>query len=71
MSTLWERYNVMGKFFYGFGGTFWERKIVGWVGTNFNEILIKILTFSFIKMRLKVSSVKWHPFCLGLNVLTE
>ena len=36
---------------------------------NFSEILIEILTFSFKKMRLKVSSAKWRPFCLGLNVL--
>ena len=40
-------------------------------GTNFSEILIEILTFSFKKMRLKVSSVKRQPFCLGLNVLTH
>ena len=39
------------------------------LGTNFNEILIEILTFSFMKMRLKVSSAKWRPFYLGLNVL--
>ena len=39
------------------------------LGTNFNEISIEILTFSFIKMRLKVSSAKWRPFCLDLNVL--
>ena len=39
------------------------------LGTNFSEILIEILTFSFKKMRLKVSSVKWRPCCLGLNVL--
>ena len=39
------------------------------IGTNFNEMLIEILTFSFTKMRLKVSSAKWRPFCLGLNVL--
>ena len=39
-------------------------------GTNFNEILIKILIFSFKKMHLKASSAKWRPFCLGLNVLT-
>ena len=39
------------------------------LGTNFSEILIKISTFSFKKMRLKVSSAKWRPFCLGLNVL--
>ena len=41
------------------------------LGTNFSEISIKILTFSFTKMRLKVSSAKWRPFCLGLNVLTR
>ena len=39
------------------------------LGTNFNEMLVAILTFSFMKMRLKVSSAKWRPFCLGLNVL--
>ena len=38
------------------------------IGTNFSEILIKILTFSFKKMRLKLSSGKRRPFCLGLNV---
>ena len=41
------------------------------LGTNFSEILIEILTFSFTKMRLKVSSAKRWPFCLGLNVLTH
>ena len=41
------------------------------LGTNFSEILIEILTFSFKKMRLKVSSAKWRPFCLGLNVLSD
>ena len=39
------------------------------LGTKFSEILSKILTFSFKKMWLKVSSAKWRPFCLGLNVL--
>ena len=43
--------------------------LMGPSGTNFNEILIKVLTFSFKKMRLKVSSTKLRPFCLGLNVL--
>ena len=43
--------------------------LIGPLGTNFSENSIKILTFSFTKMRLKVSSVKWRPFCLGLNVL--
>ena len=41
------------------------------LGTNFNEILIEIPTFLFTKMRLKVSSAKRQPFCLGLNVLTN
>ena len=40
------------------------------LGTNFSEILIEIITISFKKMRLKVSSAKWRPFCLGLNVST-
>ena len=44
--------------------------LIGPLGTNFSEILIEILTFSFKKMRLKVSSAKRRPFCLGLNVLT-
>ena len=43
--------------------------LIGPLGTNFSEILIAILTFSFKKMRLKVSSAKRRPFCLGLNVL--
>ena len=37
--------------------------------TNFCEILIELLTFSFKKMCLKVSSATWRPFSLGLNVL--
>ena len=44
--------------------------LIGPWGTNFNEILIGIQTFSFTKMHLKMSSVKWRPFCLGLNVFT-
>ena len=43
--------------------------LIGPLGTNLSEILIEILTFSFKKMRLKVSSAKWRPLCLGLNVL--
>ena len=39
------------------------------LGTNFNEILIGIQTFSFKKMHLKMLSAKWRPFCFGLNVL--
>ena len=45
--------------------------LIGPLGTDFSEILIEIQTFSFKKMRLKVSSAKWRPFCLGLNVLTD
>ena len=44
--------------------------LIGPVGTNFSEILIEIYTFSFKKMRLKISSAKWWPFCLRLNVLS-
>ena len=40
------------------------------LGTNFSEILSEILTFSFKKMHLKVSSMIWRLFCLGLSVLT-
>ena len=44
--------------------------LIGPLGTNFSEILIEILTFSLKKIRLKMSSVKYCPFRLGLNVLT-
>ena len=43
--------------------------LIGPLGTNFSEILIRIQTFSFRKMHLKMSSAKWPPFCLGLNLL--
>ena len=43
---------------------------IGLLQTNFSEILIEIQIFSFMKMCLKVSSAKWRPFRLGLNVLT-
>ena len=43
--------------------------LIGPLGTNLSEISIEILTFSFKKMHLKVSSAKQRPFCLGLNVL--
>ena len=39
------------------------------LGTNFTEISSEIHAFSFKKMHLKMSSAKWRPFCLGLNVL--
>ena len=37
--------------------------------TNLSEILIKIHAFSFKKIHLKMSSGKYHPFCLCLNEL--
>ena len=42
----------------------------GPLGTNFSEILIKILNFSFMKMHLKIWSAKRRPFCPGGDVLT-
>ena len=45
--------------------------LIGPLGTNFNEILIVIQTFSFKTIRLNVSSGKWRPFCLCLNVLSH
>ena len=43
--------------------------LIGPLGTNFNEIFIKIQIFSFMKMHLKISSAKWRPFCLSINML--
>ena len=43
--------------------------LIGPLGTNFNEILIEINTFSSKKIHFKLSSGKWRPFCLDLNVL--
>ena len=45
--------------------------LIGPLGTNFSEMLIEIHTFSFKKIHLKMSSGKWRPFCLGLNVLMD
>ena len=44
--------------------------LIGPLWTNISEILTKYSIFLFKKMRLKVSSAKWRPFCLGLNVLS-
>ena len=59
----------------------WRRQAIIWtndgilsigpLGTNFSEILIRIQTFSFKIMEFKMSSAKWHPFCLSLNVLNK
>ena len=40
--------------------------LIGPIGTNCSEMLI----FSFKKIHFEMSSGKWRPFCLGLNVLT-
>ena len=45
--------------------------LIGPIATNFSEILIKIITFSFKKMRSKVSSGKRRPSCLYLKVLSN
>ena len=45
--------------------------LIGTLGTTFSEIVIEIRIFSFKKMGLKVSSAKWRPSCLGLNVLMD
>ena len=43
--------------------------LIGPLGRNLGEILIEIHIFSYKKIHLKMSSGKWRPFCLGLNVL--
>ena len=45
--------------------------LIGPIGTNFSEMLIEIHTFSFNKIHLKMSSGKWRPFYLGLNVINR
>ena len=45
--------------------------LIGPLGTNFNEILIEIHIISPKKIHLKMSSEKWRPSCLGLNVLMQ
>ena len=39
---------------------------IGLLGTNFNEIIIKIKNSLLMKMHLKISSAKWQPFCPGV-----
>ena len=43
--------------------------LIGTLGTNIRESLIECYLFSFKKMHMKMSSGKWRPSCLGLNVL--
>ena len=44
--------------------------VIGPLETNFSEIEIKIQNVSFMKMHLKMSSVKRLPFCPGGDKLT-
>ena len=39
--------------------------------TNFSQVVLKIQTFLFRKIHLKMSSTKFRPFCLGLMVLNK
>ena len=39
------------------------------LGTDFSKVLIEKKTFLSKKMHLKISSGKWRPLCLGLNVI--
>ena len=43
---------------------------IGPLRTYFSENLIKTQQFSLKKVHVKMSSAKWCPSCLGLNVLT-
>ena len=43
--------------------------LIGPLETNFSEISIEIYKFLSKKMHSKMSSGKWRPSCLGLNVL--
>ena len=49
----------------------WTNARILWIqtlGTNFSEISSETHTFSFKKMHLKMSSVKWWQLYFGLNV---
>ena len=46
-----------------------EVSLIGSLWTNFSEVWIEIPTFSYKKIRFKLSSAKWRPFCVCLNVL--
>ena len=43
--------------------------LIGPLGTHFSEISLANYQLSFKKMPLKMSSEKWRPSCLGLNLL--
>ena len=43
--------------------------LIGTLGTNISALLSEIQTFSYKKVYCKMSSEKWQPFCLDINVL--
>ena len=43
--------------------------LIGSLGTNPSEMLFGIQTFTFKKIKRKMLSAKWRPFCLRLNML--
>ena len=42
--------------------------LIAFLRTNVSEISIKSEKFSHNKIKLKMSSAQWQPFCLSLNV---
>ena len=42
--------------------------LIGLLVTNFSEMLIKMIIFSFKKNYLNFSSGNWQPFCLSFDV---
>ena len=42
--------------------------LIGLLGSSFNKIWITIKQFWYTKTNLKMSSAKWGPFCLGINM---
>ena len=47
----------------------WSNAGILLIRTWWTSFVSEIHTFSFTKMHLKMSSVKWQQFCLGLNVI--
>ena len=45
--------------------------LIGPLRTNLRKNMIGIQIFLFKKIHLKMSSAKWLPFCVDLNVLTQ
>ena len=77
--SIWWRHHVRLSDEYGLSpvlcqAIIWTNAgilLIGPLGTNFSELLIRVHTFSFKKMHMKMSSAKWLEFCLGLNVLRK